>query len=81
MSNIKKVDQNYLDTKLQELLVCPITSSSIIDPYLTPCGYTVDKSTMQRLIKDKKKDPFTMTEMCEKLVPNHFAKQLIEIIK
>lgn len=76
----KVINQNSLYGKLMEVLICPITSCPIIDPYLTPCGYTVDKTTMQKLINDNKKDPFTMTKMCSILVPNYFAKQVIEIL-
>ena len=32
----KVINQNSLYEKLMEVLICPITSCPIIDPYLTP---------------------------------------------
>lgn len=74
--------QNYkiLKEELCSLFECPITFEEISTPVILPSGHTVEKSTMDKLIDNSSKDPFSNTEKCTQIIVNRFALKVKEIL-
>ena len=53
--------------KLDEALRCPISLDVLKDPQVLPSGNTISKFVLEKLIKDKKSDPFDRTAKLKSL--------------
>mmetsp|Transcript_30257 Transcript_30257/g.29754 ORF Transcript_30257/g.29754 Transcript_30257/m.29754 type:complete len:81 (+) Transcript_30257:1289-1531(+) len=66
--------------KLEELLICPISSDVVKIPAITPSGHLVDASVIERLIHEKKRDPFNRRLRLTTLTYNRLASSILELI-
>jgi len=60
-------------------LMCPITLVLMIDPVITPDGYTYERAAIEQAIRANGKSPITRQPMrIDQLVPNRAIRDLIE---
>ena len=79
----KESSKNYelLLSKIEDLLVCPISFKKIKTPVILPSGKTIDKSTFEKLVEANKCDPFTRDTLENNMLINRLAINLIEIVE
>ncbi|CAI2362135.1 unnamed protein product [Moneuplotes crassus] len=66
---------------LEKLLICPINMGVVRDPVITPSGNLVEASVIERLILEKKPDPFNRTLPIRHLTINRFATEVLKLVK
>ena len=63
-STIEKINSCYkklydtLIKELEESLICPILLEKIKIPAISPSGNIIEKSCLERLVNERRKDPF-----------------------
>ncbi|CAI2384152.1 unnamed protein product [Moneuplotes crassus] len=67
--------------KLEELLICPISFELVKKPAITPSGNLVDTSVIERLIHERKRDPFDRSLPLSRLTPNRSATEVLNLIQ
>ncbi|CAI2360265.1 unnamed protein product [Moneuplotes crassus] len=77
----KYFDKYYdLAEKLEQLLVCPISYEIVRHPAITPSGNLIDSKVLERLIKEKKPDPFNRNLSLDFLITDRFAIEVMKLI-
>ncbi|CAI2381492.1 unnamed protein product [Moneuplotes crassus] len=66
---------------LEKLLICPINMEVVREPAITPSGNLVEASVIERLILEKKPDPFNRTLPIRHLTINRFATEVLKLVK
>lgn len=87
---LKEVVKNYqgkgleilqgFEEELTSMFECPLTLCDIKVPAILPSGHTIEKSFMEKLVKDRRKDPFNNTSKLYGVVINRFAVKIREVL-
>lgn len=65
---------------LEKALECPILMVTMTQPVVLLSGRSAEKSAVELLVKDKRKDPLDPSKMCKEVWDNYLARDLIEIL-
>ena len=77
--NTNQTQLSIISNYINDEFICPLTFDFPVSPHISPCGHTYDYKTLCQSLEHRKecpldRQPLTMDE----LIPNRFAKELIE---